>query len=361
MKKTFVLKGTISAIQPLATCSKELLDREGGSKSPVPVPSCKTEMGKRLMFPATGLRGTFRRACNTAIRKRITKITGNPTPFSLDEAYLGRLGGIKGKGEEERSSIAHVEEWRKKNPQLSLFGAGDAGFLSFVDGNLSVSNAICVDSSQPQIFSGVRTNDFYREKNQVAYLTTDDVLALVEREKGGKESSKLKKQIETAEKAHKKAIQEGNKEEVQKFEARIANLKLKKDEVELSSGTTSNPIGLLLDGYQAIPQGERLSSKLILTQSNEIELGLLLAGLDEFSRLPMIGAHYATGCGEIAVKWTVYEITDDGKDEIGTVSIGDFLPIELEGEKLTDALKAFETFMLSKEWDFSIPSFKSGE
>lgn len=348
MKKTYIFEGTIFSEQPLATCSKDLMDREGVQDGPVPVPSCSTELGKRLMFPGTGIRGTLRRKTRDAIRKRVSEITGKEKPFTLDEIYLATLGGIKGKGAEDKNSVAHIAEWRAKNPQLSIFGAGDAGFLNFVDGNLSVGNAICIEACRPEIFSGARTDEFYRDKSQVNYLTEDDVHDLIARSKGNNESSRLKKHIDVLKKSLLKARKDGNREEAERLEAEIADADGKKSD--------SNSVGMPLAGFMAIPEGQKLRHRMILTQTTEVELGLMLAGLDEFSRFPIIGAHFATGCGLVSAEWMVYEAGPSGKVEIGVVKAGDFSPITLDGGKLNSAFEAFENFMHSKQWNFSIPS-----
>jgi len=122
-------------------------------------------------------------------------------------------------------------------------------------------------------------------------------------------------------------------------------------EVQKDSGAGDNAIGRPLAGYKAIPQGETLNHKFSLFQATEVELGLLLAGLNHFSLFPFVGAHYATGCGEIAGSWTAYEITQKGKIEIGTIEIGDYEPIKLSG-KLPEILSLFENFMDTKSYDF---------
>lgn len=356
MKKVYVLEGVITSDQPLATCSKALLDSESVKDFATPVPSCDTKMGKRLMFPATGLRGTLRRAVRDAVRMRVAAITGNEKPFSLDETYLHTLGGIKGSGEQERKSVAHEAEWRGLNPLISLFGAGDAGFLGFVTGNLSVGNAICINECQPDIFSGARTDEFYQNRGQAAFLSDSDVEALVKRAKGGKDASEIKKQVKLREAELKKANKAGQVEVAEALNAQLLELQSDLDSVKEKSGTTDNSIGRPLAGWQTIPQGQEMNQKMILAQSDETELGFILAGLDQFSRFPVIGAHFAAGCGLISGEWTVYEVQQAGKVEIGTVSIGDFSPITIKGEALAQAFAAFDAFMLSKKWNFSIPT-----
>jgi hypothetical protein len=358
MKNLFVLEGLITSEQPLATCSKDLMEREGGDRKPTPVPSCNTALGRRLMFPGTGLRGALRRSARDAIRQRITKITLNEKPWTLDEVYLATLGGIKGAGEQERSSVAHEAAWREKNPLLSLFGAGDAGWLGFVSGNISVGNAICKNDCQPEIFSGARTDEFYRDKTQIQFLSDDDIQSLIKRAKGGKSAAEIRSQIKKLETDIRKASKAGNTEKTAELQTTLSDLTEQLSTVKGTSGTSDNSIGMPLAGWQAIPQGEEMTHRIILSQTNDVELGLMLAGLDVFSRSPLIGAHYATGCGLISGSWTIHEVTEAGKIDIGKITIGDFSPIQITGDKLHAALAAFETFMINKQWDFSIPTME---
>lgn len=356
--KSFIFSGVLRAEQPLATCSKDLLDREGVKNKPVPVPSAQTAKGKRLMFPATGLRGKLRRAARDVVRAHVTQITGQEKPFSLDEHYLLTLGGIKGSGEQVRTSVAHEAEWRQKNPLISMFGAGDAGDLGFVQGHISVGNAICKSAFEPTIFAGARTDDLYRDKAQIAFLTDEDVASLVRQAVGGKDRSTLGAEIKALEASMKAARKAGNTEEVEAIQAKIAQAKEQQQAVKDATGTSDVSIGMPLAGFQAIPQGEEMEHSMFLMRSNEVELGLLLKALEQMAMNPFVGAHYATGCGMVSGSWEVFAAALDGKKSLGTVSFQPFGGLEVTGSALTDAVAAFEGFIQSKAWDFGIPKVR---
>lgn len=352
----FILQGTMVSEQPLATCSKDLFDREGEKNKPIPVPSINTALGKRLMYPATGLRGKLRRSARDVVRKAVEKLTGNDKPFSLDEHYLLTLGGIKGEGAQDRSSVAHEAEWRIKNPLLSLFGAGDAGFLSFVQGRLGVGNAICNEICDPVIFPGARTDDLYRDKSQIAYLSDADVSMLISRAKGGKSQSDVKAQIKALDADFKKARKAGDADKVADIESKIEALNAAKVSIKETTGTDDVSIGMPLAGWQAIPPGQVMDQKMFLMRSNQIELGLLLKSLGEVAQAPFVGAHYANGCGMISGQWDVFEATETEKRLVGTVKLQPFEPLELSTDELRSAVGAFNTFMDSMAWNFSVPS-----
>ena len=352
--RTFVLEGSLTAEAPLATCSLELNEREGRDNKPKPIPSTMTPLGKRLMFPSSGIRGALRRRARDVLRNIVIEKTGNPTPFTLDEHYFLTLGGVKGSGAQERSTVAMEAEWRRKNPLLSLFGAGDAGVLDFVQGHLSVGNAVAESVEEPVIFSGSRTDDIYRDKSQIRYLSDEDIASLVSRAKGGKDRSALQAELKTLERDLKKA-KSGKKEEADDLQARVDALKSQISQVIDTSGTSEVSLGRPLPGWQAIPQGCLMNHRMLLVRSNEIELGFLLETLNGFAMDPILGAHFANGHGLVSGEWIVYEATLTGRNEIGKVSLSPYSPVVTTGEPLQNARKAFGAYVDAMEWDFSIP------
>ncbi|MCC1496771.1 hypothetical protein [Alcanivorax sp. 1008] len=355
--KTYVLVGGLTSVQPLATCSKDLMDREGGSGKPSPIPHTMTGSGTRLYFPATGIRGKLRRCARDAVRQHVIAATGNETPFSLDQHYFLTLGGIKGSGETSKASVAHEAYWRQKNPLLSVFGAGDAGELGFVAGHLSVGNAVCRNDVAPQVFSGARTDDLYRDRSQAAYLSDDDVQSLVRQAEGNRDQSSVRASLKQLETARRKARREKDEAQVESLSVKIADAEKELADIRDESGSKDVSVGMPLAGYKAIPEGQYLEQRMHLLRSNDVELGLLLAALDVFAREPLLGAHTSNGCGLVAGEWTVYEVTNQGRVQIGAVRFEPFDALQVEG----DVLKAAQSALVAalKDADFSIPTTKA--
>lgn len=352
----FVLEGNLVAEQPLATCSKDLLDREGKKNQPVPVPHTQTAQGKRLMFPASGIRGTLRRRVRDVIRDRVIELTGDPQPFSLETHYMLTLGGIKGSGEEDKTAIQRIHETRISNPLLNLFGAGDAGTLGFMAGRLGVGNAICKDAMEPVIFSGARTDDVYRDADQATFLSDADLLQLTEQSAGNRQLSRLKAEARKLEsQIYRMRSQDAADSEIQAVRDQITSLEKEMDDIRESSGS-KNSIGMPLAGWQAIPQGAQMDHRMLVRRVTDVDMGLLLAGLDAFSLDPIIGAHVANGNGMVSAEWEVFEVTRKGKVSLGTVSCDPFNNAVLVGERLQAMVAAFDAFMEKREWDFSVPT-----
>lgn len=354
MHKTYVFEGTMKAEQPLATCSKDLLDRKGKKNQPTPVPTTQTEMGERLMFPASGIRGAIRRACRDVVRAHVIEKTGDDKPFSLDTHFMLTLGGIKGAGEEDKASVTRIADLRKKNPLINLFGAGDAGTAGFVAGRLGMGNAICAEALEPVIFSGARSDDIYRSPDQAQFLSDADLVMLTELSSGNRELSRMKAETTKLKRSYYEAREAGDNAAVEGVAKELAELDEKMAKVREESGS-KNSVGMPLAGWSAIPQGAQMNHKMIIRRVTDTDLGLLLASLNAFSLEPIIGAHYANGNGEVSAEWDVYEVTLSGKKAVGRVKLVPFDTAEIEGEDLQAALGAFERFIDAGEFDFNQP------
>ena len=365
---TYIFKGTLTAEQPLATASADLIARERtDSSKPSPIPTTMLNDGVHLMFPSTGLRGKLRRAARDVVREAIIKKTGNNHPFSLDEHYLLTLGGIKQSAEQQRSSISHEVKWRKANPLLSVFGSGDAGFLGFLQGRLSVGNAIAkenIDSTPAVVVgSGARTDDFYRDRAQVQYLTEEDVSALIGRADGGRIRSQLQLQIKNKEKEWKKAVRQAKTTQAAEdievaaaLQKEIDALNEEVKKVKEDTGTTDVSIGRPLPGWKAIPQGTQMDHRMIATNLSLVELGLVIRSIQHMGlRDPRIGGHIANGCGEISASWEVFKVTEEGKKSVGFVKVEPWDLSNIPEGDLSESVRAFDAFMASDAPNFSIP------
>lgn len=359
-RANFIFEGTLVAEQPLATCSATLNEAHGGKGKPMPIPFISTPQGRRLMFPATGIRGKLRRALRDVLRNKVIEKTGNLKPLSLDEHYLLTLGGIKGKGNTDRSTVTMEAEWRERNVLLSLFGAGDAGVLGFMQGRLSVGNAICNEVSQPVIFSGARTDDLYRNKEQVSFLSDDDVRSLIARSKGNRDASVVKRDLAAKEKELKTSQKAKDTETTERLAAEVAGLKNEIEAIKAESGAGDNSVGMPLAGWEAIPIGACMDHRFMLSNATDVELGAILAALGEFSVMPVLGAHFAAGCGLVSGEWEVFKVqSGKGKVSLGKVLLKPFecAPV-IEGpstSELFSATEAFSSYLSSDVLNLSMP------
>lgn len=360
MATHYVLEGEIKAEQPLATCSAALKEAEGGKGKPIPVPHMQTPEGKRLYFPATGIRGKLRRSLRDILRANEIQRTGNAKPLSLDQHYLLTLGGIKGSGETDKASVDQEALWRERNVLLSLFGAGDAGYMGMVHGRLAVGNAICETVSQPHIFSGVRSDDLYRDRSQIEFLSPADISALVAQSQGNRDASAIKREIAALDKARKAARTAKETDRVDALSAQIEQLETDMQNVKTETGAKMS-VGMPLDGWQAIPVGAVMRHRFMLNNATAVELGALLAALDHFSAMPVIGAHFAAGCGLVSARWELFKaVPGEGKTSLGVLVLEPFsgaLTIEAPADsEVFAARKAFQNYLTGDQFNLSIPS-----
>lgn len=357
-QNTYILSGTIHADEPLSTCSKDLKDREGGDGKPTPIPSQATSAGTVFYFPSSGIRGAIRRAAVDVVLDKTIARTGNPKPFTLDEHYAMSLGGVKGSEIQERIGITMVEEYLAKNTILSVFGAGDGGILGFVEGKLSVGSAYCQPGIEPVIFSGARTDEFFRSPDRAKYLSDDDLEALVGRSIANRDRSVSDKEIKLLKSELKKlsrSVEDDDVAKVADLKVEIAEKEAARDQALKDAGAKSVSVGMPLAGYKAIPRGESMEHTIKLFRASENELGLLLAALERFALEPILGAHAANGLGTVSAKWSVKKVNKDGSSVIGSVGFDAFGSLDIDGAELNAALKSFNDFVMSGHADFSIP------
>ncbi len=130
-------------------------------------------------------------------------------------------------------------------------------------------------------------------------------------------------------KAAKKA---GDKDTVAQLDSQLAALATVLDQAVGIAGTDLS-VQMPLPGYEVIPPGLPLSHRLVASQINDVELGLLVLALDKFAKSPFLGAHHAQGCGIVEASWAV---SLDGM--AGTLEIKPFMGLVANGEALSECL-----------------------
>jgi hypothetical protein len=248
--------------------------------------------------------------------------------------------------------VAMENHGRCVNPLLSLFGAGDAGVLGFVTGHLSVSNAVTKLPCEPVQFSGARSDDIYRDKQQAQFLTDDDLDSLIARSQGNKSRSVLQSQVKALEKDLKKYKTDAEKSAA--LQAQIDTLKAQITSVKGETGADDVSVGMPLAGWQAIPEGETLDVRFTLCRATDVELGLLLKALNQFALFPVLGAHRANGNGLVSGNFTVSEISST-REAVGTVAFNEMSPLQITGDILQQSIRAFDEWFSSGKHDFSVP------
>ncbi|MDZ4150506.1 hypothetical protein [Methylicorpusculum sp.] len=286
-------------------------------------------------FPASSIRGSIRRACRDALFELM-----QGQKWSLSMHRLLTIGGVSTSGEMKEVNINLIQEFRDKNPLVSLFGATAEPSHPWIEGRISIGHAMPDAPFKPTIVTGVRTDPVQRNPSEIVMLDEASAEALDKVCNAGRTMSRIKakiedlnKEIKVAKKSHAPASA------IQEQQDQIAELTEKMNEASALFGTTVS-IQMPLSGYEVIPPCLPLNQRIVARGVNLVELGLLVAGLRRFAKNPLLGAHHAHGCGVVRGEWDVTIGDFQGK-----VILEPFVDLVIEGDKLSDLfIKAEEHF-----------------
>ena len=340
---TYTLKGEITTLEPLTVSlpglkrgNVSVLPRNGASETPY--------------FPASSIRGALRHAAHRSVLRLVKKNTGETHPFDLNEHFMLSQGVDAAKitkGESGSGQFDFGRELRNKNPMLSTFGRWG------LESNLSVGNALPDKAGCWSMFGGgARSVVFDRDENLLAELSESDQERLkvimtemaafsVDNNDLKAEESSLKKSIKTAGEEEKTAIF-SRLNEIEQIRKTL------KSEKEGPEESIRRPI----DGYEGFTMGATLSHRMMLRNSNENELGLLLDTLAEFAREPRLGGHKSHNSGLISMSYvvTTWPVDQDKPIVVGKINITES-GFNVEGDLLLQAREAYKHN--SKELDFT--------
>lgn len=277
---------------------------------------------RTVYLPAGQLRGRIRHeAALHAMRQKGEKV-------KLEEAYMLALGqDLKPEEDDapEEIKLGDQLKLRAQNPFLDLFGTWKLA------SRLYVSHMLPEQNVQPDVMRSIR-RDLDTNEDIMAELDESEQDRLYERQNKQSLASKVGTLIDVAERELKVARRAKDKEKVQEFEAKIAELKAAK---KLQKGNDESDNTKHLVEHLAIPTGITLIGKLTVENPKANDVKTLISALEGISVKPYFGAQRARGCGEIKGKATFR--TPAGEVWV-VVSFGDFKPAIVQW---TDAGKAF--------------------
>lgn len=329
-KNTYHFSGNMKAQSHLATCTPGMTAKVA-KNAPLPVPSFESERGRLLYMPGAGLRSKLRGAVTALVLEALEQ--RGQRRFSLTDAQLNRVGGIKQAGAESALDATSYLNMIAANPVIGLFGAS----TPWVKGKAMVGHLICKSPEvRPMRVDGVRADIIKRDPGMVQYLDEDSMKSYNDDIQRTKNFGIVK-----AEKAKLEAdLRKANTEERKKIREQLAKI----DERIKAEGLHHVSAQMPLSGYEAIPPGAELENAISLVGASDIELGGMLAALERFAENPVLGAHASHGAGVVSGTW---EISKTRVGYIGKVTIKPFIGLDIEGEELLKAKELFETFIAS--------------
>lgn len=330
--QTYYLKGIVKAEEPLTVTLKSSgtthrLPRNGGFKA-------------KPYMPATSFRGALRHACHLALNRH--HLTTKGEKLTLNQHFMMAQGvDIAGTaqafgGGDIDASVAV----REANPFISLWGRWGLG------GHMSVGNLYPIqDDCVGEFGGGNRSVMFERNTDLLNYLSESEVgdlnRILKEQSQSSEDIKPLKAQIQTLTKSL-RALEDAEsvakvKEKIAALESQISGIK---DDKEGPRESIRRPI----DTYEAFVAGCEFNHRFAVQCANEVELGLFLDALYEFSRNPYLGGHRSHNCGLISASYdvTVYPEGADAHIQVGTVSFND-VGFTITGDSLLEARNVWKS------------------
>jgi hypothetical protein len=334
-KATYHLTGTVIAESHLATCGPAL-SASKEKNAPQPIPTYTGPNGRIMYMPGAGFRSKLRGAACAIMLEALRE--KNAKRFTLADAQLNRVGGIKQSGAEADVDTRKYLEMIAANPILGIFGAS----TPWVSGKAKIGHLSCVNPNlEPMVVDGVRADIVRRDPSIISFLEEGALDAHSDAVARTKSYGIMKKKLKDLNTKMMKA----KGDEKAEFKAQIALL-----EGEMTEGGHKQVSALLpLPGYLAIPRGAEMESVISLVGVSQIELGCFLAALARFAEEPFLGAHSAHGAGIISGKWQVNKVRTG---VTGSLTLNPFVGVSLDGNaELESAVAAFYEFIKTDACD----------
>lgn len=319
------LIGNVTARAPITV---SYFQQEGLPRSP---------HGEALLNGGT-FRGPLRKSCYKSLRRALADSGDEAAVFSLADAYmLGEGVDVTNSVSAESTEAADpVTEARLRatNPMLDLFGRWKLA------GRLSVGELRTPAKNVMTIGAGARVDLFERDASEAEYLSDEDqakLLSLIDSERSSQreidackaEIRELKKKAREADAPDKKALYA----EIDQRESDIKDIKASR---EGAADSIKHP----LDGVEAIAPGSEMSHRMTLINGQSNDLGLLLMGLAEMARNPVLGGRRHIGCGFFTAQYDVQQWLGGSlaPQNIGNIEINDD-GFVIQGEALESAYR----------------------
>lgn len=320
MSSTLIINVTLNTVGPL---SIKMPKPEGGRENEFgnfPVMTRGVDdSGQKLQsgyLPATTLRGYLRRAVTL---RNMREAAAKGQPYRLAQVYSEMIGQ-DAESEKQAGDIdlLALRKAREASAVLDLFGSG-LGIKS----RLKVSHLLPVVNVLPEVFTGVR-KDLDDTEDALALMDPADVQSFLGRSESNNQraaQAAVVKQLETQIRRLQKkgdAVPDDMAQALTVAQAELEKYKTGMGEMQNSTRTIVQ--------HHALPAGLVLHGRLVVDRVQPRDVELLTYALDQFSRYPVLGAHSARGCGEVAGQ---FDFLDGSGQVTQTMKIGAYLPAQV--------------------------------
>ena len=332
MKPTLIIRATLHTVGPL---SIKMPKPEGGRENEYgnfPVMTRGVDdAGQRLQtgyLPATTLRGFLRRAI---VLRNMREAAAQGKPYRLPQVYSEMIGQD---AESEKQAgyldLLALRKARENSPVLDLFGSGLG-----IQSRLKVSHFLPVVNVLPEVFTGVR-KDLDDTEDALDLMDPADVQSFLGRSESNNQraaQAAVVKQLET----QIRRLQKKGEAVPDDIQQALAVAQAALDQYKTAMGDMQNSTRTIVQ-HHALPAGLVLHGRLVVDRPQPRDAELLEFALNQLSLYPVLGAHSARGCGELAGQ---FDFLNDAGQQTKTVKIGGFLPAQttvFEGVKAEKVL-----------------------
>lgn len=283
-----------------------------------------------VYLPASSVRGALR---NGAARALAAAKAARKDYMTTDDFLLVAKGGVKdrkGTGGDERTvDYAAIAERRRKQPIVSLFGA----MAEKIAGRWQIGDAVPAGPVRPNRKGrGVRSHPFQRQPELAGFMDPDEYGLFLERDAKRVEANIAEDEAEEIDRKvrRERRAPEPDTEDIARLEAESKELKAKAETLREEAGGVVN-IQQPLGGWQAIPEGVRMTHRMRLCGVTGDELAWAFFALRLLAREGRLGAHESRGEGYFSAEYAL-RLAVDGGDfaPAGKLRIADF-DVRLEG------------------------------
>lgn len=300
-----------------------------------------------VYLPGSSIRGALR---NGAARALAAERAARQSPMTPDDFLLIAKGGIKDRKETGRDErvVDHeaVARLRRAQPIVSLFGA----MAEKIVGRWQISDAVPVEplTKPNRKGRGVRSHPFQRQPELATFMDEPAYRDFLERDRKRVEANLAEDEAERLGQriAGERRRPEPDMAKVEEWKAEAMQLNDKANTLREEAGGAVN-VQQVLGGWQAIPEGTRMSHRMRIQDATEDELAMAFFALRQLARAGRLGAHESRGEGYFRAEYRLRLAPKGGDfEEAGLLRIADLgLRIDTEKSLLNAAFERSATIL----------------
>ncbi len=262
-----------------------------------------------VYIPASTIRGALRNGASRAVAAR--------RPTTPEDFLLLAKGGImdrkQASTEQREVDYKGAKILRCEQPIVSLFGAMERK----IAGRWQIGDAVPIESvTASRKGQGVRAHPFQRQPELAHFMAGEAYERFLESDRKRVEANLVEDEAESTEK---RIFNERRKQEpdLDRIATLEAEAKQKREQVAALREQAGGAVNIqqILGGWEAIPQGTRMSHRMRLRNASADELAWAFFALRRLARDGRFGAHESRGEGYFSARYDLRVAAGDGDFE----------------------------------------------